>query len=314
MLNYAGILNVILPVYLTMILGGVVRKLGILTPEADKSLMRLVVSVLTPALIFDRVVGNPNVMEPLPVLVAAGLGFSLVVLGIVISYFAAPLLGLKKGLGRRTFGVSTGLQNYGFVAIPIITALFAKDGTLGVLFTFSLGVELALWTAGVGLLTGLGNAPWKAVLTPPVITILASLAINFTGLHRYEPEVLNPFLGMLGDCVVPLAVLLIGASIADIWGQEPVKWSVAIAAPVLRLGIIPMAFLAAACLLPIGVQLKQILVVQAAMPSAVFNIVIARHYGGHPSTAVQVVLATTVVSILTTPFMIGWGMKLAGLG
>jgi predicted permease len=313
MLNYAGILNVILPVYLTMVLGGVVRKLGILTPEADKSLMRLVVSVLTPALILDRVVGNPNVMKPLPVLIAAGLGFSLVVIGIVIAYFAAPFLGLKKGEGRRTFGVSTGLQNYGFVAIPIIAALFSKQGTLGVLFTFSLGVELALWTAGVGLLTGLGKAPWKAVLTPPVITILISLMLNFTDLHRFEPALLDPFLGTLGDCVVPLAVLLIGASIADVWGQEPVKWSVAIAAPVLRLLVIPIAFLAAACLLPVDIQLKRILVVQAAMPSAVFNIVIARHYGGHATTAVQVVLATTVVSIVTTPFVIGWGMKLAGL-
>ena len=314
MLSYAAILTVILPVYLTMALGGAARKLGILTEDADKSLMRLVVTILTPALILDRVVGNPNVMEPLPVLIAAGLGFGLVVLGIIIAYFAAPLLGLKKGQGRRTFGVATGLQNYGFVAIPIITALFAKDGTLGVLFTFSLGVELALWTAGVGLLTGLDKTPLKAVLSPPVITILASLAINFTGLHQYEPAILDPFLGMLGDCVVPLAVLLIGASIADIWGQEPVKWSVAIGAPILRLAIIPIAFLAAACYLPLSLQLKQILIVQAAMPSAVFNIVIARHYGGHPSTAVQVVLATTVVSILTTPFVIGWGMKLAGLG
>ncbi len=49
------------------------------------------------------------------------------------------------------------------------------------------------------------------------------------------------------------------------------------------------------------------------MPSAVFNIMIARHYGGHAPTAVQVVLATTVVSLATTPLAIAWGLRVVGL-
>jgi len=55
------------------------------------------------------------------------------------------------------------------------------------------------------------------------------------------------------------------------------------------------------------VELKRVLVVQAAMPSAVFTIVVARHYGGHAPTAVQVVLATTVASLLSAPLVLAWG-------
>ncbi len=312
-LDYFSILSVAFPVYLTMAAGALARRLGLLKPEADTSLMKLSVMLLTPALIVERVVGNPSVMELMPVLIAAGLGFSLVVIGILFSYCVAPLVGLKTGEGRRTFSVACGLQNYGFVAIPIVTALFPDKGTLGVLFTFTLGVEVACWTAGVGMLTGFDKAPWRLALNVPVITILLSLLLNFTGLHVYVPVVAHNTFTMLGACAVPLAVLLIGASIADLWGQESMRWNVALGSPVLRLGIIPLAFLAAAWLLPVSTDLKRIIIVQAAMPSAVFNIMIARLYGGHAPTAVQVVIATTVVSCLTIPLVIAWGLKLAGV-
>ncbi len=313
MLDYLSILSVAVPVYLTMAAGALARRTGLLKPEADTSLMKLSVMMLTPALIIERVVGNPAVMKLAPVLIAAGLGYTLVVTGIALTYFVSPLIGLKKGEGRRTFSVACGLQNYGFVAIPLVTALFPDKGTLGVLFTFTLGVELACWTAGVGLLTGLGKAPWRLALNAPVITILISLLLNFTGLHVHVPLVAHNTFAMLGACAVPLAVLLIGASIADIWGQGAMQWKVAVLSPVLRLGIIPIAFLAAAYFLPITTELKRVIVVQAAMPSAVFNIMIARLYGGHAPTAVQVVIATTVVSCITTPLVIAWGLKLVGV-
>lgn len=311
-LDYLSILSVAVPVYLTMGAGALARRTGLLKPEADTSLMKLSVMMLTPALIIERVVGNPAVMRLPPVLLAAGLGYALVALGIAFTYFVAPLVGLKKGEGRRTFSVACGLQNYGFVAIPIVTALFPDKGTLGVLFTFTLGVELACWTAGVGLLTGLDKAPWRLALNAPVLTILTSLLLNFTGLHAHVPQVAHNTFTMLGACAVPLAVLLIGASIADLWGQGAMQWKVAIVSPILRLGIIPVAFLLAAYHLPISLELKRVIVVQAAMPSAVFNIMIARLYGGHASTAVQVVIATTVVSCISTPLVIAWGLKLVG--
>ena len=313
MLDYLNILSVAVPVYLTMGAGALARRTGLLKHEADTSLMKLSVMMLTPALIIERVVGNPAVMKLAPVLIAAGLGYTLVVIGIALTYFVAPLIGLKKGEGRRTFSVACGLQNYGFVAIPLVTALFPDKGTLGVLFTFTLGVELACWTAGVGLLTGLDKAPWRLALNAPVLTIIVSLLLNFTGLHIYVPLVAHNTFTMLGACAVPLVVLLIGASIADLWGQASIRWNVAIFSPVLRLGIIPIAFLATAYFLPLTTELKRVIVVQAAMPSAVFNIMIARLYGGHAPTAVQVVIATTLVSCITTPLVIAGGLKLVGV-
>jgi malate permease and related proteins len=311
-MDYLTVANATLPVYLTMAAGAAARRFKILADNLDVGLMRLAVSLLTPCLIIERILGNPALMDGKQVLISALLGFALVALSIFISYFAAPLIGLKQGEGRRTFGISCGLQNYGYVAIPMVEALFPA-GTVGVLFTFTLGVEIALWTVAVGVLTGMSKAPWKLLLNAPVIAIVIALLGNASGLHAYVPEILHTVMGNLGSCAIPLCVLLIGASIYDLWGREPINWKVAIASPVLRMALLPMLFIGAGMLLPLSIDLKRILVVQAGMPSAVFAIVLARHYGGHAATAVQVVLATTVVSLASTPFMIAFGMKMLGL-
>jgi predicted permease len=313
MLSYSAILAVTLPVYMTMGIGAVLRRTQFLPPEVDKSMMRLVVTVLSPCLILDRLIGNEAVMSPLPVLIAAFLGFALVALGIAIAWITAPLAGLHVGGGRRTFAMSCGLPNYGFVAIPIVVALFSDKGTMGVLFTFTLGVELGCWISGVGILTGFTKAPWRLALNPPVIAILTGLALNFTGLHAFVPEIIANAFSMIGACAVPIALLLIGAAITDIWGQERLSWPVAVLAPVLRLAVVPSAFIAAAYFLPLSVELKRILIVQGSMPSAVFSIMIARLYGGHAPTAVQVVIATTFVSVFTTPLVLAWALKLIGV-
>ena len=60
--------------------------------------------------------------------------------------------------------------------------------------------------------------------------------------------------------------------------------------------------------LPLPDDLKRLLVVQAAMPAAIFPIVLARLYGGQPQVAIQVVVATSVVGMITAPLVIAWGL------
>src|SRR4051794_37840885 len=57
-MDYITILAATVPVYLMMLLGGVVRRLGWLPREADAAIMSLAIKVLTPCLAFERIVGN----------------------------------------------------------------------------------------------------------------------------------------------------------------------------------------------------------------------------------------------------------------
>jgi predicted permease len=82
---------------------------------------------------------------------------------------------------------------------------------------------------------------------------------------------------------------------------------------VIRLLVLPLVFLAAARWIPYSLELKRIAVVQAAMPAGVFPIVIARHYGGDPGTALRVVVATSILGLITIPWWIQCGAAWVGL-
>ena len=311
-MSFVTVLNGTLPVYLMMLVGALVRRLRWMPPEADAGVMMLCVRLLTPCLALERIVGNPALNDGRQVLLAAVIGYMLVAVSIALCLACTPLLGLKKGEGARTFALATGLQNYGFVAIPVVQALFGQEA-IGVLFTFSLGVELALWTIGVGLLTGLSKAPWRHAINPPVIGIVSALILHYAGAGPYIPPIAHTLLGQLGGCAIPLSVVLIGATISDFVGLEPIQWKVAIASPVLRLLILPWAFYACAKWLPMSDDLKRVLCVQGAMPTAVFTVVMARIYHGHSATAVQVILATTLFSLFSTPFSLGLALDWVGV-
>ena len=68
--------------------------------------------------------------------------------------------------------------------------------------------------------------------------------------------------------------------------------------------LLPALILGTVLLLDPPVELRQVLLVQATMPAAVFPIILARHYGGHPLTAIQVVISTTLLSLITIPLVI----------
>jgi predicted permease len=81
----------------------------------------------------------------------------------------------------------------------------------------------------------------------------------------------------------------------------------------LRLGILPVLFLVLAKFLPCSLELKRVITIEAAMSAAVFPIVIAKHYGGDPATALRVVLGTSLVGLVTIPLWLRFGMKWVGL-
>jgi hypothetical protein len=72
---------------------------------------------------------------------------------------------------------------------------------------------------------------------------------------------------------------------------------------------LPLVFLGLGWLLPLSAELRHVIVLQAAMPAAVFPIVMARHYGGDVVTALRVVVATTALSLLTMPGWIQLGLR-----
>jgi predicted permease len=238
-----------------------------------------------------------------------GIGAFGIALGFGVSLLWGRAAGLQKGSGLRTFALATGLQNYGFIAIPVLAAVFPGQGPMGVLFVHNLGVELAMWSLGLMVLSGSWGGFWKHLVNGPILAVFAGLLLVKTGGDAYVPAVLRKAFHDLGLAAVPMWLLLVGTTMADLMFAERPTLRVALNSVLVRLGLLGFLLLALAKWLPVSRELKQVLVVQAAMPSAVFPIVLARNFGGSPAVAIQITVATAAVAIFTIPLVVAWGAR-----
>jgi predicted permease len=320
--EFLTVLAAVLPVFGIMGIGWWLRVRHWLTADADQSLMRLVINLLIPCLIIQSVLGNPALRRPENLLLPPLIGFGMVALGIAVARAFARLAGLRTKPERRTFAFLTGLQNYAYLTIPLCVSLFDAN-TTGVLFVHNVGAEMALWTLGMAVLTGSSLASgWKNVLNAPLIALLVALALNFLGpfftltpvANLVTKTVLTAVL-WLGQSAIPLALLLIGAIVADqlegAAGGQAVR--VASVAVLVRLALMPVLFVLLAKFLPCSVEFKRVLLLQGAMPSAVLPIVLAKHCGGDSRTGLQVVLGTSLAGFITIPLWIHFGGHVIGL-
>lgn len=310
------VLAAVLPVFGIVGLGLLVRRIEWLTKDADQSLLRVNVNVLMPALILDTALGNSALARVGNLLVAPVVGFGTIVLGILMAWMVGGMHRWADLRGRRTFAVTTGIYNYVYLALPLLLLLFPGGETAGVLFVHNVGVEAALWTVGVFLLSGQGRglSGMRHILNPPLTAILVALVLNFTGASPHVPQPITTAIHWLGQCSIPMALILVGAVIADHMADFHSDWGLRVmfSSVLLRILVLPLVFVALAKALPVSIELKRVMVIQAAMPAAIFPIVMARHYDGDPSTALRVVIATSVASFFTIPLWIRLGLWWVG--
>ena len=304
------LLQIVAPVFAVMGLGYLMRKIGILSSEADRSLTRLVVTLLAPCLALDTIIGNDALANPANWILPPLLGFGSIVLGIVISRSGATLFRIPEGGARRTFVFTTSLHNYGFIPLPLCQALFDRD-TMGVLFAFYLGVEIAFWSIALAQLTGHAEqGSWRGAINPPIIAIPTAILLNGLGAKEWIPSSMQTTFHLLAACTIPMALLLSGALIADNINKESLRHGsrTIFASSAVRIGILPALILLVTKIAPLDVTLKSVLVVQAAMPAAIFPIVVTRVHHGDMPTALQVVLGTSIIGLVTIPLWIGFGL------
>ena len=314
MTEFFAVLAAVVPVFIIAGAGFVVRELDWLTEAADQSLLRVTINLLLPCLILDAALGNAALDRIGNLTLAPLVGFGTVAAGMLVAHLGSRCLGPANERARRTFSLTVGLYNYGYVPLPLAMLMF-DDETVGVLFVHNVGVETALWTLGMMALTGAGTGGWRKIINAPLVAIVLALVLNFAGLAPLLPPVVRTTIHLLGQCAIPLALLLIGATVADhLEGFHSAHgWRVIAVASLFRLGLLPIGFLFLAKYLPASMELKRVIVLEAAMPSAVFPIVMAKHYGGDAPTAVRIVVGTSLIGLITIPLWIRFGMKFAGL-
>lgn len=316
MMDRLTIMGLVFGVFMVLGIGGMLRKLNWLTHDADESLLKVVVRLLMPCFFFNVVVGNEKYMNLIDAWPPPTVGFACTVLGYVVALLIArtlgPWIGLKNRVAQNTFALCIGTFNYGYIPLPLVDAMF-DPATMGTLVVHNLGVEIAIWTVGLLVLQGkLDRNSWKRIFNPPLFAILISLSINQLGLHNNIPTFISSPIRLLAQATIPMGLIMVGATMADQLAIAKTQllngWQAGMAGVVVRLLILPALFIVGARYLPIDMELKNVMVIQAAMPCAVFPIVLAKLYGGDTAVALRVVFATSFVAILTIPNVIAEGL------
>ncbi len=312
MISPGAVVISVLPVYLLIVTGALLRKTGVLRHEHDAGVMRVIYTVMLPCFILDKILGAEVLQSGTVVIWGIGLGFGLIVSGLLIAWGVAHGMGLERGTGMRTFTISAGCQNFGFTAIPVLEILWGSSAC-ALLFVHNIGVEAAIWSIGVMIMSGERGVPWRKLVNGPMVAVGIGLLLVALGLDQHVVGPLRKVINLLGVGAFPVAILITGATMVGLAETEKPSLKIIAGSVLVRLLLAPAVILSAAKYLPLVEELRQVLVVQAAMPAAMTPIMLARLYGGRPAIAVQVVLATTLGSLLSLPWIVFWGIQWLGL-
>jgi len=182
-----------------------------------------------------------------------------------------------------------------------------------------------------------GRSDWlSSLINGPTIAIAIGLTLNFAGelfpdtsqlaepiqpsqrmlwFYDWVLGIVHQAVAQLGICAIPTSLILVGASLAGVVQSEKwqTKWNVISGAMAFRFAIMPTITLCVAAAISFSPSLQQVLIVQAAMPAAVFPVVLAKHFGGKPGVAAQITIATSLASLLLTPAILSLAMKFFGV-
>ena len=129
------------------------------------------------------------------------------------------------------------------------------------------------------------------------------------------PSVVLKALHILGQSAIPVALLLTGATIYDQvrqGAQERPQYGALSMTLVARMLILPLLILCFARWIPLPTALRNVIILQAAMPAAMMPLVICRIHNADSRLSVQIILASTALGLVTIPLWIRLGMRMAG--
>jgi len=173
---------------------------------------------------------------------------------------------------------------------------------------FNLGVEIAIWSVGIFVLTS-NKFKWEKLLNPPAIAVFVALCLQFVGAREWFPSPIWNALEMISACSIPFALMVIGASFAGLLkGFRPSPSYRIEGASILTRNIgVPAIFLLYAGLgwFPSDMEwMAEVLVVQAAMPAGVFALLVVKNYSESSQVGMRSILATMIGCLVTLPLWI----------
>lgn len=311
------VLESLAPVVLLVALGYAVGRLRLLRAEAVKDLSNLVFLVLSPALLFRTM---------------SKAGFANLDGSPLLAYFLAALLLFAlvmvfKGFNRRAAVLAVGATygNMVMVGIAFVSLVYGEPGLVTLFSLLSVHALIVLTTGSVVLELAVahekhgGRPGWRALgrtilgaiksslLHPIPLPIIAGLLYAQTGWGL--PTAIDKPLQWLGSALGPLALMLVGVTLAGGKARSALRGALAIT--VLKNLALPVMVAVAAVLLGITGLPLVVMLVTASLPCGANVFLFAQRYQVAEELATAAITVSTVSALVTMPLVMYFAARLA---
>ena len=298
--------SAVLQIFLLGLGGFILVKKEVLGRQGLDILSRLVVEVTLPLLIFSQLIKDFSFNAYPNWWIFPLLSILITVSGLLLGYLFVGFIRDKQH--KAQFLSLVTFQNSGYLPLAMFSVMLAGEKLstmLTYLFLFLLGFNLIIWSFGVYMLSLQENRKFElgSLFSPPVIAILTSLILVFLGLNKFIPRVVLKPLHMVGDCTLPLAMFVVGGSLALIQLKNVDKTAMFFVI-LAKLIILPALGLLLVIKFRIPELLGLLIIMQLAVPPATSLSVIARHYKKEDFLISQGVFIGHLISLITLPLFL----------
>lgn len=292
-------INVMLPIAIIVFFGYVVQ----LKFKLERAtLAKLTINYVMPVFIFM------NLFE-------ADMDFTLLVYVLLFLLLYAALTFLLTYLTGRAMGLGYGHQilftnsnlfyNAGNYGVPVNDLVFRSDPyAMSVQIMMVFFQNMFAYSYGVVSLRSAESGKWKALLGYFKMPIFYGLALGliFNFFNIGVPSSVYIAFDYISDAMIGTVLFILGAQIAGISFRR-IRMS-SVAASFIRLIIGPALTIVLLLLFNMSGVVAQAILITTAMPSAVNSTIIAQQYSDDPEYAAEIVMFSTLFSVVTVPFVI----------
>ena len=297
--------NQMIYLFALIFIGYVLAKTGVLPKETSKILAILENNVLIPALVIANFSRHFTVEKLKTAGLLIGCSFAIFFLVLPIAIFVPKLL-TRDGDTRKIYTYGLAISNFGFMGNSVVLALFPDIFFEYLLYTLPLSIMIYVWGIPHLLIpaseTETIGKRLKRFLNPTFIAMLVGMIIGITSLSL--PTAICSVLDTLGNCMSPFAMLLTGVTVAAIPLKTLFNRPSVYVMTVIRLILLPLAFLGIFWLWKNPPETLVICAICAlAMPLGLNSLVIPSAYGKDPTTAAGMAVISHLCSLLTIPLV-----------
>lgn len=293
----AQVAAVLLPVFVMAGIGYLWRRTG--APFDLPFVTRIIMHIAGPALVFDSLAKLKLPLGDFAAMVGATL-----VMTVCVAAVSAILIKML-GLSQRSFLPALTLGNTGNLGLPLCLFAFGEQG-LGLAVAVYVTNSVLQFTLVPLLQTRVSLL--RTVLTTPIIYgAVAGLAVLVSGVH--VPAWLDNTIGALAGLLIPLMLMALGNTVGGLAAHNLPR------ALLLGSARIAIAFVVAVSVsfaLGLTGVAQGVLVLQGAMPAAVFSYLFAARYERDAEDIAGIVLVSTLLGAVLLPFLVSYALYLGG--